>query len=181
MPAHESELEEAKEGESVRLRFIDPASAAMADAARYVMATPEGKGLNGVSPALLGLLDALAVKGYDVARAAMGMGDDDEDEGMTRPNERYVGERKGAPVEGGDEPVYDDDDEWSGLLDDPDDAEALDDEEDPMGDDEIDPAEAEPDADADDEEDAAPVDPDAENITLDQDAVREQIKQLQLA
>jgi 2'-5' RNA ligase len=72
IPDGEEEPPEVEEGEAVQMRFIDPASAYIADATRRISAVPEGKSLDGIEGPLLALMDALAVKGFDVASAVMG-------------------------------------------------------------------------------------------------------------
>lgn len=84
VPDDDSEPAKVEEGEAVALRFIDPASGFLADATRRINAMPEGKSLGALEEPLLRLMDALAVKGFDVAGAVMGdepAPDDEEDDG----------------------------------------------------------------------------------------------------
>lgn len=76
-----AEPEKVEEGEAVVMRFIDPATLSLADAARRINAMPEGKAAFGAEfeSGLLALMDALAVKGYDVAGAVMGDEPDPEE------------------------------------------------------------------------------------------------------
>jgi hypothetical protein len=89
------------EGVDVRMRFIDPASVAIEDAARFIGALPEGKGLDELTEPVLLLLDAMAVKGLDVGAAVMGDPLDGEDP--------YEGSDYDDEEDEADEPEPDDD------------------------------------------------------------------------
>lgn len=106
-----AEPEKVEEGEAVVMRFIDPATLSLADAARRINAMPEGKAAFGAEfeSGLLALMDALAVKGYDVAGAVMGdepdpeeVDEDPADEGDSL-TDVPVDEAPDAPEEGDEE------------------------------------------------------------------------------
>ena len=107
-----------EEGDAVRLRFIDPATASIDEATKFVHSAPEREGKSagdGIEAAVLDLLDALIVKGYNVAGAVAGGTDSmwDEDDDMPSEHDHYTGQRKGGEDVVADADVDDeDDDEW---------------------------------------------------------------------
>lgn len=160
----------AETGEAVRMRFIDPATAMIGDATRFIAAMPEGKSLESLETPVLTLLDALAMKGYDVA-ATMGNDLYNDDDDMPSENDHYSGQRKGMDEDedldgepDDTEPDADEDDGYESYGDDLADDEGYDEEQDP--------SEDEPDGDEDDDLD------ESEQIKLNPDDVWQQIKDL---
>lgn len=183
----EQEPEKAVEkGEAVRMRFIDPATSLIGDAARFIHSSPASEGKSNVSEqiegAVLDLMDALVVKGYNVAGAVAGGADEmwDEDEAMPSEHDRYTGQRKGmdedADPTDSDDVADEDEEDW--------DDEQVDSELEGKGyegwdDDraEDDGDDVEPDGDEDDAE-TKDDEPDDDMVTLDPSAIEAEMKDL---
>jgi hypothetical protein len=99
----EAEPVNAEEGDAVQMRFIDPTVAALEEAAARMTYMPEGKSLDGIEGSLLRLMDALAVKGMDMASvmAEEPMPEDDEYEGPDE--EAPAGDAGDVPPAGNEE------------------------------------------------------------------------------
>ena len=92
------------EGDAVTMRFLDPATVQLAEATRRINAMPlEGKAAWGeFESGLLALMDALSVKGFDVAGAVIGdEPDPEDDEDEPNPDEDLdsIDQFEGAPAD----------------------------------------------------------------------------------